>query len=97
MQDVKLVVCYKHVPGCVRYDYGIFCQRVENGWQVEEPDQWLKDGNPWEIVRHEYTQRVQYYGHVTVVNGRREWTNTQVGTCRRPSTQDISCALKSNW
>jgi starch phosphorylase len=46
----------------IRYEYGMFRQRIENGRQVEEPDQWLRGGNPWEIERPEYTQRVHYGG-----------------------------------
>jgi hypothetical protein len=35
----------------IRYNYGIFRQQIRNGWQVEQPDNWLRDGNPWEIQR----------------------------------------------
>jgi starch phosphorylase len=48
----------------LRYDYGIFRQRIVDGQQVEEPDRWLKDGYPWEMVRPEYAQTVQFGGHV---------------------------------
>ncbi len=47
----------------LRYDYGMFRQHIENGFQVEEPDHWLRDGNPWELERPEFTQRVQFGGH----------------------------------
>ncbi len=47
----------------IRYEYGMFKQRIENGRQVEEPDHWLRDGNPWELERHEDTRRVHFYGH----------------------------------
>ena len=46
----------------IRYEYGMFRQRIENGFQLEEPDHWLRDGNPWELERPEYTRRVQYGG-----------------------------------
>ncbi|HUU85317.1 MAG TPA: glycogen/starch/alpha-glucan phosphorylase [Phycisphaerae bacterium] len=46
----------------IRYDYGIFHQRIRDGYQVEEPDDWLRLGNPWEIARPEHTFRVQFYG-----------------------------------
>lgn len=46
----------------IRYEYGIFRQELENGHQVEAPDQWLKYGNPWEVIRPEYTQRVKFGG-----------------------------------
>ncbi len=60
----------------LRYDYGIFRQRIVNGQQVEEPDQWLKDGYPWELARPEYTQIVNFGGHVechTADDGRQTW------------------------
>ncbi len=59
----------------LRYDYGIFKQKIVGGNQVEEPDQWLKNGYPWEMARPEYAQRVHFGGHVECVNikGRQEW------------------------
>ena len=46
----------------IRYEYGMFRQRIEDGEQVEEPDHWLRNGNIWEIERPEYTQRVHFGG-----------------------------------
>ena len=46
----------------IRYDYGIFKQKFENGYQVEEPDNWLRLGNPWEICRPESSVTVKFYG-----------------------------------
>ncbi|SNB45809.1 glycogen/starch/alpha-glucan phosphorylase [Geobacter sp. DSM 9736] len=46
----------------IRYEYGMFRQRIDDGKQVEEPDHWLREGNPWEVARPEYTQRVCYGG-----------------------------------
>ena len=59
----------------LRYDYGIFRQKIVGGNQVEEPDQWLKDGYPWEMARPEYAQHVHFGGHVECisVNGRQKW------------------------
>lgn len=58
----------------LRYDYGIFKQRIVDGQQVEEPDHWLKDGYPWEIARPEYTQVVHFGGRVEcITNGQVEW------------------------
>lgn len=48
----------------IRYEYGMFRQEIENGYQVEEPDHWLKNGNPWELERPEYTQVIKFGGHV---------------------------------
>ncbi|HVN25288.1 MAG TPA: glycogen/starch/alpha-glucan phosphorylase [Syntrophorhabdales bacterium] len=53
----------------LRYDYGIFNQRIENGYQVEEPDYWLKYGYPWEIARPEYSYEVHFGGRVETVPG----------------------------
>lgn len=46
----------------IRYDFGIFKQNIENGYQVEEPDNWLRNGNPWEICRPERARIVRFYG-----------------------------------
>jgi starch phosphorylase len=46
----------------IRYEYGIFDQRIENGWQVEESDTWLHLGNPWEIARPEIAFTVNFGG-----------------------------------
>ncbi|HEV7801046.1 MAG TPA: glycogen/starch/alpha-glucan phosphorylase, partial [Burkholderiales bacterium] len=47
----------------VRYEFGIFDQRIENGWQVERTDKWLRYGNPWEIARPEIAYDVKLGGH----------------------------------
>lgn len=46
----------------LRYEYGMFRQKINNGYQVEEPDHWLRNGNPWEIERPEFTVRVKFGG-----------------------------------
>ncbi len=46
----------------IRYDYGIFRQKIIDGRQVEFPDKWLKLGNPWEFERPEFTLKVRFYG-----------------------------------
>jgi glycogen phosphorylase len=53
----------------LRYEYGMFRQTLSNGYQVEEPDHWLRDGNPWELERPEYTQRVQFGGRTEFYQG----------------------------
>jgi len=53
--------------GCgIRYKYGMFKQKIVNGEQVEVPDEWLKNGNPFEIKRPEYTQEIRLGGYVRV-------------------------------
>lgn len=48
----------------IRYEYGIFEQDIVNGYQVEKADNWLKLGNPWEIMRRNLLFRVKFYGRV---------------------------------
>ncbi|MCA9492415.1 MAG: glycogen/starch/alpha-glucan family phosphorylase, partial [Myxococcales bacterium] len=48
----------------LRYEFGIFRQEIRDGWQVEQPDEWLRRGNPWEIQRPEYTMTVPFGGRV---------------------------------
>ena len=53
--------------GCgIRYRYGMFKQKIEDGYQVEVPDNWLKDGNPFEFRRPEYAKEVKFGGYVRV-------------------------------
>ncbi len=47
----------------LRYEFGIFEQRIKDGWQVERTDKWLHQGNPWEFARPEYTYPVGFGGH----------------------------------
>jgi starch phosphorylase len=66
----------------LRYEYGMFRQRIEDGNQVEEPDHWLRDGNPWEIERPELGVRVRFGGqteHYPDAKGgwRVRWSHTQ--------------------
>ena len=53
----------------IRYEYGMFHQHIEDGRQVEDPDHWLRDGNPWEIERPEDVRHIKLYGHTTQVIG----------------------------
>ena len=66
----------------IRYDYGIFRQKIVRGYQVEEPDEWLSHENAWEVARHEYTYRIRFGGKVaqrTNRNGKQvfEWVETE--------------------
>ncbi|WP_017326482.1 glycogen/starch/alpha-glucan phosphorylase [Synechococcus sp. PCC 7336] len=47
----------------IRYEYGIFDQEIQDGWQVEVTDKWLRFGNPWEIPRPEWSVEVKFGGH----------------------------------
>ncbi|MBU0755570.1 MAG: glycogen/starch/alpha-glucan phosphorylase, partial [Planctomycetes bacterium] len=78
------MACLK-VPGYgygIRYDYGIFFQRLKNGCQVEECDNWLVRGNPWEVARRNFLVQVHFYGRsesYTDKQGRKRnrWVDTQ--------------------
>lgn len=59
----------------LRYDYGMFSQAIENGWQVERADTWLEGGFPWEVARHDLTVPVR-------VGGRVDWITREDGKHR---------------
>jgi len=65
----------------IRYEYGIFRQRIVDGGQVEIPDNWLRYRNPWELDRQEHLHPVKYYGRVekVTIDGkeRHEWVDTE--------------------
>jgi glycogen phosphorylase len=87
----RLAACYLdsmatlQIPGYgygIRYEYGIFRQKLVGGRQVETPDNWLHDTNPWEVARPNRTYKVKFYGRVDAVeddNGRTHfaWVDTQ--------------------
>jgi len=65
----------------IRYEYGIFSQKIKNGYQMEAPDNWLRYGNPWEFPRPELIYPVHFYGRVNTITGesgkfRMEWVDT---------------------
>uniref|UniRef100_W5M255 Alpha-1,4 glucan phosphorylase n=1 Tax=Lepisosteus oculatus TaxID=7918 RepID=W5M255_LEPOC len=62
----------------IRYEFGIFNQKIVNGWQVEEADDWLRYGNPWEKARPEYMRPVHFYGRVEHTAEGVKWVDTQV-------------------
>ncbi len=73
----RLAACFMDSCAClklpvigygIRYEYGMFRQKIENGYQVEEPDHWLRDDNPWELERPEYTQIIKFGGRVANVS-----------------------------
>jgi starch phosphorylase len=66
----------------LRYDYGIFYQKIKNGYQIEKPDLWLRYGNPWDIVRPNIQYPVDFYGyqHMAPKSGggiNYDWENTE--------------------
>ncbi|MFH1998385.1 MAG: glycogen/starch/alpha-glucan phosphorylase [Planctomycetota bacterium] len=87
----RLASCYLDSMAClnlpgygygIRYDYGLFFQRIVNGFQVEECDNWFSRGNPWEIRRRGYQYKVKFFGRsesYTDSQGRtrRRWVDTE--------------------
>ncbi len=66
----------------IRYEYGMFRQKIEHGHQLEEPDHWLRNGNPWEIERPEYAVRIKFGGRSDFYigadgNTHARWVDTQ--------------------
>jgi starch phosphorylase len=66
----------------IRYEYGIFTQKIVDGFQVEAPDTWLRYGNPWEIPRPDAIHRVRFYGRSEAYHDhaglyRVRWADTQ--------------------
>ncbi|MGA3052142.1 MAG: glycogen/starch/alpha-glucan family phosphorylase [Chitinispirillaceae bacterium] len=67
----------------IRYDYGQFNQEIRNGVQTERPNDWMRRGNPWEILRLEYTCTVKFGGKCRILNpseplGPYEWNNSEI-------------------
>jgi starch phosphorylase len=61
----------------IRYEYGMFAQRIEHGQQVEAPDYWLVNGYPWEFMRPEFSYTIRYGGRLEANNGFPLWVDTE--------------------
>ncbi|QSX32871.1 glycogen/starch/alpha-glucan phosphorylase [Shewanella avicenniae] len=66
----------------IRYEYGMFVQKIVDGYQIEQPDRWLRDGNPWEVRVPQHNVTVKFFGHThsyVDATGRRHmlWSDTQ--------------------
>lgn len=66
----------------IRYEYGMFNQSIENGHQIEHPDNWLREGHPWEISAPENSHRVKFFGRVNSYqdkqgNAHHQWVDTE--------------------
>eukprot|EP00835_Amoeboradix_gromovi_P004698 NODE_383_length_9627_cov_0.480793.p1 type:complete len:863 gc:universal NODE_383_length_9627_cov_0.480793:1583-4171(+) len=83
----RLAACFMDSLACLempawgyglRYNYGIFKQKIISGFQCEFPDFWLNVSNPWEVARFDVSYEVRFYGHVSVVNNRSIWQGGEV-------------------
>ena len=61
----------------IRYDYGMFAQHIHDGYQVEQPDDWLANGNPWEFARPETTFTIQFGGTVRHETDGAHWVDCE--------------------
>ena len=61
----------------IRYEYGMFAQRIEHGQQIEDPDYWLVNGYPWEFMRPEFSYTIRFGGRLAPQNGSSLWVDTE--------------------
>ena len=61
----------------IRYEYGMFAQRIHDGRQVEQPDHWLVAGNPWEFVRPEVKYTIRFGGRIEATDNGPAWVDTE--------------------
>ena len=61
----------------IRYDYGMFAQHIHDGYQVEQPDNWLQNGNPWEFPRPDLTFSIHFGGTLRYEHGSAHWEDTE--------------------
>ncbi len=89
--DSLATLDYAAYGGGIRYRYGMFKQKIENGYQMEVPDDWLKDGFPFELRRPEYAKEVRFGGTTCTVrdeNGRVHYDQKNY-TCVRAIPYDV--------
>lgn len=67
LAESMVALGYAGMAYTIRYEYGMFRQEIENGEQVEHPENWLKDTNPWEFARPDFTYDIPFEGQVTQV------------------------------
>ncbi len=79
--DSLATLDYPAIGYGIHYEHGLFKQEILHNRQIEKPDNWLQFGNPWQIVRPEYAQRVKLYGHIeNAFNSKGEWSPKWVHT-----------------
>ncbi|MGF7161717.1 starch phosphorylase [Rhodoligotrophos appendicifer] len=82
----RLAACFMDSMAClglpaigygIRYEFGMFRQEIADGWQVERPDDWLSDSNPWEMLRPERQYLIRLGGRVEHHGERASWIDTE--------------------
>ncbi|WP_146120770.1 glycogen/starch/alpha-glucan phosphorylase, partial [Haemophilus influenzae] len=86
----------------IRYEYGMFCQKIENGQQVERPDAWLEKGAPWEFIRPSKRFTVEFGGNIHFEGKKCIWQDTEKVTALAydqmiPGYQNNSAATLRLW
>jgi glycogen phosphorylase len=66
----------------IRYEFGMFAQSIQAGRQIEVPDEWLGEGNPWEILRHELHYKIGFGGSIQNVGGSKRWKPAETITAQ---------------
>lgn len=82
--DSLTTLRYAGIGYGIRYEFGMFRQKIEGGKQVEHPENWLKNASPWEFHRPDVTYAIHFNGHVTQV---RDWRDDIV--CDWSNTDDV--------
>ena len=80
--DSLASLSYPAFGNTIRYDYGFFKQRIENGYQVEVPDQWLRLGNAWEVRKPKHQCDVKFFGHVVWNGEKQKWEHVDAELVR---------------
>ena len=80
--DSLASLSYPAFGNTIRYEYGLFKQKIENGYQVEVPDQWLKLGNMWEVRKPKHAVDVKFWGHTVYNQSTGKWEHVDAECIR---------------
>jgi glycogen/starch/alpha-glucan phosphorylases len=86
--DSLASLSYPAFGNTIRYEYGLFKQKIENGYQVEVPDQWLKLGNMWEVRKPKHAVEVKFWGKVVWNDQTKQWDHVDA-ECVRAIPYDV--------
>ena len=86
--DSLASLSYPAFGNTIRYEYGLFKQKIENGYQIEVPDQWLKLGNMWEVRKPKHAVDVKFWGKVVWNDTTKKWNHVDA-ECVRGVPYDV--------